>query len=236
MEKYLYFNGSIRFYMEVFLDVGLVASLNLHTVDWNSPFPSIQASNYLSIVMIVLIVIWPLCAILKACCRPRIWRHRSFKDKFGTVLEGVSRRKLKAGERALLFASIMFYARRVAFIVSVLVFRQTLWSQLAIQNFISLSMVIHLQWYKPYSTNFLNDIETFNEVTILTLTYFLFCFTDFVPEPETRNKLSFYYIATSFFNMAVHLLVMLNSSFSSIRQSCRKRRHAKLRKQAQMKR
>ena len=40
MNKYLLFNGNIRFYMELFLDVGLLASLNMHTVKWSSPFTS----------------------------------------------------------------------------------------------------------------------------------------------------------------------------------------------------
>ena len=76
--------------------------------------------------------------------------------------------------------------RRVAFIVNALIFRKNLWPQLAIQNFISLFMCMYLQWYRPFATKFTNNIETFNEVTILVLTYFLFCFTDFVPESETR--------------------------------------------------
>ena len=83
-------------------------------------------------------------------------------------------------------------------------------------------------WYRPFAEeNSLNYIETFNEATILALTYFLFCFTDFVPEAETRYKLGFYYIATSFVNIAVHMFLMLRSSFVKARLSCRKRRYEK---------
>ena len=78
MQGYLYFNGSIRFYMEVFLDVALLASLNLHTVEWDSPFPSINVSNYLSIAALAFVCILPLCFILLACCRPGIWKGDRF--------------------------------------------------------------------------------------------------------------------------------------------------------------
>ena len=73
-------------------------------------------------------------------------------------------------------------------------------------------MVIYVQWYKPYETNFANNMETFNEATILMLNYYLFCFTDFVPIATIRNDLGVYYIYTSFFNIAVHLLIMFYNS------------------------
>ena len=75
-------------------------------------------------------------------------------------------------------------------------------------------MCIYLQWYRPFASNFVNNIETFNECTILVLTYFLFCFSDFVPDPETRSNLGFYYISTSFFNMLVNMFIMMKDSFT----------------------
>ena len=88
-------------------------------------------------------------------------------------------------------------------------------------------MCMYLLWYRPFAQNSLNHIEAFNEATILVLTYFLLCFTDFVLDAETRYNLGFYYIATSFFNMAVHMFLMLRSSFIKARLSCRKRRYEK---------
>ena len=127
----------------------------------------------------------------------------------------------------------MFYMRRVAFVITVLVFREYLWAQLAVQNFLSLAMSIYLQWFKPLESNFANNIETFNEVTTIVLTYFLLCFSDFVPEPETRSELGIHYNNTTFLNMAVHLYIMLRGSFLAVRLSCRKRRYNKLVKKAQ---
>ena len=83
-------------------------------------------------------------------------------------------------------------------------------------------MCIYLLWYRPFAENFLNYIEAFNETTILALTYFLFCFTDFVPDAETRYKLGFAYIVTSFVNLVVHMGIMLRSSSVKIRQACLK--------------
>ena len=87
-------------------------------------------------------------------------------------------------------------------------------------------MIIYIQWYKPFDERGNNLIETFNEVTIITLTYFLFCFTDFVPEPETRNDLGTYYNSITYFNITVHILIMLFSTFQKLRLKCKRRRHA----------
>ena len=78
MEGYLLFNGSIRFCMEIFFDVLLIASLNLHTIEWDSPFIAVQVSNYLSIALLALICLWPLCTLLVTCTQPSIWTNKRF--------------------------------------------------------------------------------------------------------------------------------------------------------------
>jgi hypothetical protein len=37
---------------------------------------------------------------------------------------------------------------------------------------------------KPFVNNFLNKLEIFNEVCIMLVTYHLYLFTEFVPNPE----------------------------------------------------
>lgn len=128
-------------------------------------------------------------------------------------------------ERSVLVFIVIFFMRRASFVFTVLVIRESLFTQLASQNFISLLMLIYLQWYKPLDSKFSNNIETFNEGTIISLTYFLFCFTDFVPDPATRDGLGNYYNYVGLANIAVHLFIMLASSFVSIRLSIRKRCH-----------
>ena len=146
-------------------------------------------------------------------------------NRCGAIIDDLDSKKLERGERALMAWPLLFFFRRIAFIIVVLRYRETLIMQLAVQNFLSLLIVIYLQWYKPLETKYLNDIETFNEVTALVLTYFLFCFTDFVPEPEMRNNLGSYYNYVSFSNIGVHISFMLITSIISIRVSIRARCH-----------
>ena len=89
MENYLYFNGSIRFYMEIFFDVCLVAALNLRTADWGTPFIAEQISNAFSVIFIVLICILPLSTTLLTCIKPNIWSNKTFENRCEAVYEGM---------------------------------------------------------------------------------------------------------------------------------------------------
>ena len=85
-----------------------------------------------------------------------------------------------------------------------------------------------LQWFRPLESEFANNIETFNDITVLVLTYFLMCFTDFVPDAEMKSEMGLYYICIGLGNMATHLFIMFGSSFIACRLSCKKKRHKKM--------
>ena len=136
--------------MEIFFDVILLASLNLQTVDWNTPFLSEEISNYISILLISLVCIFTLVVLLIYFKSPSLWTNSKFMDRCGTMFDDLDTWKMMRGERALLIWPIMFCARRVAFVLLVLRFNQTLWVQLAVQNFVSLLLCIYLQWYRPF--------------------------------------------------------------------------------------
>ena len=88
-------------------------------------------------------------------------------------------------------------------------------------------MVIYLQWFIPIATRFANNLETFNEVTLLLLTYLAWCFSDFVSQPETRNDLGFWFIGISLGNICVHISIMLFDSLKKIIQRCKGRQARK---------
>ena len=67
---HLYFNGILRFFMEVFFDVAMMSCLNLHTTDWDDLFYSQQASDYLSLSFVILICIVPVATVTIYCMKP----------------------------------------------------------------------------------------------------------------------------------------------------------------------
>ena len=118
---------------------------------------------------------------------------------------------------------ITFFTRRMIFVITVLLMDNFLWGQLAIQNFVSLFLVIFIQWYKPFDTKLANTVETFNECTVIVLNYGLMCFTDFVPYADIRSTLGIYYLSLCLGNIFVHLIMMLGASLISIKNHIRKK-------------
>ena len=108
----------------------------------------------------------------------------------------------------------LFFARRIALIVSVLLIGDYLWVQLAIQLAFSTTMVIYLMHVWPLETSLATKIEVFNECTIVVLHYGLLCFTDYVPDPTTRSWLGLAYITVSLSNLLVHLFLLVLGSSS----------------------
>ena len=75
-----------------------------------------------------------------------------------------------------------------------------------------------------------NVLQALNDCTLLILTYNLWCFTDIVWEPETRERLGYVYVAFCLSNISVHLVIMLSESFYRIKLSfkrCINRKKAK---------
>ena len=83
---YLYFDGLLRLYMEIFFDIAMIACLNLYIADWDSLFGIEKASNYLSIFFVILISALPPTLVLIYSLKPNLWRDKKFQQKYGTFL------------------------------------------------------------------------------------------------------------------------------------------------------
>ena len=76
-------------------------------------------------------------------------------------------------------------------------------------------VLAYLMHFKPLDSPFANRIEIMNECTILVLTYGQMHFTDYIPEPETRETIGYVYIIVVATNTALHLSIL-------IRDTCKK--------------
>lgn len=48
-------------------------------------------------------------------------------------------------------------------------------------------------------------------------------FTDFVPDPEARYNIGWYYLAASLGNLTVHLFYLINASYRLLRRKVREK-------------
>ena len=77
---------------------------------------------------------------------------------------------------------------------------------------ISLQVAGYLGYFKPLDSPLANRIEIMNECNILVLTYGQMLFTDYIPDPETRNGIGYVYIVVVLINNAVHLIILVRDT------------------------
>ena len=75
----------------------------------------------------------------------------------------------------------------------------------------------------PLESKFETLMEVMNEYTILILAYLLMCFTDFVPDPETRSLAGRAYMIVAITNIGIHLICLVVGTITSIRNYCKKK-------------
>ena len=92
----------------------------------------------------------------------------------------------------------------------------------------SMAMMTLLQWLQPMNTRIRNELETFNEVSTLCFLYLLFCFSDWIEDPELSHHIGWVYIGAVITFGVVHVLIIL---FQIIRQLYRRIKHFYIRRQ-----
>ena len=80
LKYYLFWNGLIRMYMEIYFGMALASVLNMHTVDWESPFEWVQVSNVAGLISLLLIAFLPIAVFVPFYLKKRaLWNDKKFK-------------------------------------------------------------------------------------------------------------------------------------------------------------
>ena len=121
-------------------------------------------------------------------------------------MDGTKAREEKSSGFYLIFVPIFFFAKRLIFISFLVTANYYLWVQVAILNFTTLASIVYMLWFRPLNSTL---VEVLNDYTLLVLTYFLWCFTDIIKEPETRYELGYVFIIIFLGNLAFHMILMI---------------------------
>ena len=93
IESYFFWNGLIRFFMETWLELALVAVLNMRTVNWSTPSRTVTYSNILAVISLVLINVLSVFLIVCYCLNFKKLNEERFKNKYGSALDGTNTSK-----------------------------------------------------------------------------------------------------------------------------------------------
>ena len=76
----------------------------------------------------------------------------------------------------------------------------------------SVIQVMFVGLAKPLKTEAMNYMEILNEILTLLIMYHIFCFTDFVPDPEVRYALGYTCLAFNFNHLLANVYFIMRDS------------------------
>ena len=122
----------------------------------------------------------------------------------------------------------IFCMRRMFVAISTIFGNQAIIIDIYLNIFGCMGMIKFFFDFKPMNQAFLNQFEIFNEISLLFIYYFMFLFTDFIPDVEFRYTLGFYFIylvgAVFFINLVLVIYSMIYAIYFDIRKKYAKKK------------
>ena len=76
---YLFWNGSIRLYIELYQDFAINSSLNMYKIERDSPFEDVRLSNTYAFISFTLVCAIPIVVFIPFyCCKKAKWLDMGF--------------------------------------------------------------------------------------------------------------------------------------------------------------
>ena len=209
---YLYWNGTVKTYMEVFLDITLFSFLNVKELSWKHDIPGVKACNTLAILTVIFSFALPVTFIVLLVMYHKKGGSSSltFRKKMRSLTDDKDNRRDK--RCPIITITFLYFASRLQLAIVLVYWQSFLWGQLAIQFIVTIAMLIVVQWWKPFESPFLNKVETVNILVQLVMLYMMLCFSDFTDKPETRHMLGKVFVGIICGFVLIHVTIMMAGS------------------------
>lgn len=207
LSKLLYWGPLSRFFMESYMEMCILAFINMETLFWHPKLHALKFSNVVGLILLGAYLALPIVMVIYVSYRVAHWTDEKFLKINGTLLDGLSTNWISR-RQSVLFMPSMYFGRRLAFVLTIVYLPEFFWAVIAVQFAISLSLIMFLQWDRPLENRFAAGLQTFNECTTLMILYVVMCFSNFVGDPEMRSELGLVFVGVVSFNVFCHIVNM----------------------------
>jgi len=207
LSKLLYWGPLSRFFMESYMEMCILAFINMETLFWHPKLHALKFSNVVGLILLGAYLALPIVMVVYVAYRVHHWNDEKFLKINGTLLDGLSTNWVSR-RKSVLFLPIMYFGRRLAFVLTIVYLPDFFWAVIAVQFAISTSLIMFLQWDRPLENRFAAGLQTFNECTTLVILYIVMCFSNFVGDPIMRSELGLVFVGVVSFNVFCHIVNM----------------------------
>ncbi len=161
-------------------------------------------SSYLSMTLGGLMAILPLLILLFIITYNKRINDPTIKGRFSSIYDG-----LKTSSPIYLMCAFFFTIRRFALIAITVMLSSYPFFQVICYIFLSKFSVLYLIQVKPYKDRSTNLNEIFNECCVLTSSYTLFLFTDWIDNMRVREYNGYLIIAIILLNFTLNICIQI---------------------------
>ena len=173
----LFWQLPIQSIQDNYIVIVICALINLLYGSWGNGEAILNSS--LAAITLVFLAIYPVYMQLYLYRRRDMLKKASFIRKYGAAYTN-----LRIIKDRFMFYPLIFYYRRLLLPFVILYFSRTLSMQFIAMMITGMVTIVAIIVRKPFKDA--NWFELSHEIVILLIMYHVFCFTDFVPDPEIR--------------------------------------------------
>ena len=200
LSRKLFFNSIFRAILEAYLKFCISTWISIKKLDFSTVDTKEEQIN-VSMTFFFLTVILgfpPLTYFILHKFKDKL-ENEDFKGRFESLYLNVN---TKVDKSILMITLFVF--RRLVYAAAIVFLAGSTVAQIFVQFFCCLMMTLFFIIVKPMNEPFLNRMEIFNELCLLVCSYYLFMFTDFIPDVQTRFLAGWGFIGIAVFNIGVN--------------------------------
>lgn len=201
VQRKIFWSHSIRTLYETYSMICICAMINSMHLRFNNFGAAL--SSIMAISMGVLCFALPFRILQILCSKFDTLNETKVKESIGELYVELN---LEGGKMVLLYP-FFFFLRRFLLTVTIIYQDKLIWQVgcLAAQV---IAVVILIGRVDVFADKNKYRVETFNEVIIMMMLYLTMCFSDFVPEPTTRETVGIWSCCSVGMHLFVNLLVL----------------------------
>jgi len=223
VKQKLMFNSVIRTLLQMYLLTAISTLVSLANFDKNGDRPGLNMT--LAILIVIGLLAFPVFSYVHLKRNEDKLRTPDFKGSYGTLYQTVEYYK----PEALVYTSI-FLGRRLFFAATV----AFLQSSVVLQVWLTVhASLLYMCWFvhvMPMIDWQNNAVQLINEYFFLFFSYYVYLFTDFVPDPETRYFFGTVYLWLLAANTGLNLVLIAIMVYQMVKQEIEKRKQKKVNK------
>ena len=210
-------NILIRFLLEACLDIAICIVLQLYYSDLNGGISfgtTFEVFNSVfSILLGIATALFLPVSMVFYLKNFKNWGDEVFASRYGAFYDG-----LRTDRKSSLLFHIIFLIRRFAFTMMAIYAGEYLFVQIWVLLATSTMQVSYLFVCRPFDSEFMNNIEIFNELTTIVLTYVLIALSPANQGREASNEeLDLTMLGILGSNIMVHTFFLLMGSVKSLK-------------------